>query len=104
MAEGSTLELRDITCQPRIFSPDHQKSMAISFLVSQSIPVTISIYDTSERRKRLLIDRNVVESGRNTFWWDGRDQFNERLVSDIYLVVFQAGSYLETEAIVIKND
>ena len=104
VVEGSTLELRDITCQPRIFSPDHQKSMAISFLVSQSIPVTISIYDTSERRKRLLIDRNVVEAGRNTFWWDGRDQFNERLVSDIYLVVFQAGSYLETEAIVIKND
>ena len=78
--------------------------MAISFLVSQSIPVTISIYDTSERRKRLLIDRNVVEAGQNTFWWDGRDQFNERLVSDIYLVVFQAGSYLEIEAIVIKND
>ena len=78
--------------------------MAISFLVSQSVPVTISIYDTSEQRRRLLIDRNVVKAGRHTFWWDGLDQFDERLVSDIYLVVFLAGSCLETEAIVIKND
>ena len=104
VVEGSKLQLRDVTCQPRIFSPDRHKSMAISFLVSQSVPVTISIYDTSERRRRLLIDQNIVTAGRHTFWWDGFDQFDERLVSDIYLVVFLAGSCLETEAIVIKND
>ena len=102
--EENKLEFSNVICQPRIFSPGRQQSAAISFSVSRSVPITISIYDTSEREQRLLVNQHIVNSGRHIFWWDGRNQIGEQLASDIYLVAIQAGNRLETKVIVIKND
>ena len=102
--EATDLRVSHLVCQPRIFSPNRGQSTAISFSISQSVPVTISIYDTGNRLKRLVAERQLVTAGHHVFWWDGRSHSGQRLVSDIYIVLVQAGEILETKIVVVKND
>ena len=102
--EATDLRVSHLACQPRIFSPNRGQSTAISFSISQSVPVTISIYDTGNRLKRLVADRQFVTAGHHVFWWDGHNHSDQRLVSDIYIVLIQAGEILETKVVVVKND
>ena len=102
--EATNLQVSHLACQPRIFSPNRGQSTAISFSISQSVPVTISIYDTGNRLKRLVADRQFVTAGHHVFWWDGHNHSDQRLVSDIYIVLIQAGEILETKVVVVKND
>lgn len=102
--EATDLRVSHLACQPRIFSPNRGQSTAISFSISQSVPVTISIYDTGNRLKRLVANRQFVTAGHHVFWWDGHNHSGQRLVSDIYIVLIQAGEILETKVVVVKND
>ncbi|MBU1676458.1 T9SS type A sorting domain-containing protein [bacterium] len=72
--------------RPNPFNP----ATEILFTVPASGPVCLSIYDTSGRRVRTLLDGATV-SGAGRVSWDGRAGTGERVGSGVYFCRLEAG-------------
>jgi hypothetical protein len=66
---------------PNPFNP----STRISFTLSGEAKVTVSVYDISGRKVRTVVSRKVFEKGYNYVIWDGKDDYDKRSGSGIYL-------------------
>jgi hypothetical protein len=61
-------------------------------------PISIRVCDVGGRLVRLLIDGNVAPGHRSVVW-DGRDAAGRHVPSGVYLCVFEAPGYRETQKI-----
>lgn len=103
--EGSgAAAIRDLTCQPRLFSPNRGESTAISFRLSRSAEVTIKIFNEAGRLRRELKKSEHLYAGTNMLWWDGRDDNGNIVVSNFYIVTVEGEGILETKTVIVKNN
>ncbi|MFH1311855.1 MAG: lamin tail domain-containing protein [Candidatus Eisenbacteria bacterium] len=81
-----------LTLSPSAFSPDgdgQDDLLAIAARLCEPCLVRLSIFDLSGRLVKRLIDGEVVETSRTTFW-DGRDDNESRQAMGAYLVLLEA--------------
>jgi hypothetical protein len=81
-----------LTLSPAAFSPDgdgRDDLLAIAVRLGEPCVVRLSIFDLSGRPVTRLIDGEVVEMSRTTFW-DGRDENDSRQAMGAYLVLLEA--------------
>ena len=79
----------------------------IPFKLSKASDVTIRIYDSTGRLVRTLdlghtAPGNYVSRGRAAYW-DGRNQYGDKVSSGIYFYEMQAGSYRAIRKMVITK-
>ena len=101
--EGDVI-ISDLTCQPRLFSPNYDESTAISFRLNQPSNVTVRIYNEAGRLRRMLRESEQLATGRHVFWWDGRDDDKRRVVSNFYIVTVEAEGALERKIVIVQNN
>jgi len=83
--------IEDPVVQPRQFSirgnfPNpFNASTTIEFTLSETSPVTVTVYNVLGQRIRIL-DRSVFTAGRHTVRWDGTDDYGMSVSSGVYLV------------------
>ena len=96
--------ISELTCQPRLFSPNHDESTAISFRLNRPSNVTVRIYNEAGRLRRTLRESEQLATGRHVFWWDGRDDDMRRVVSNFYIVTVEAEGVLERKVVIVQNN
>ncbi|MBI1928177.1 hypothetical protein HYR99_28520 [Candidatus Poribacteria bacterium] len=102
-ANGNTT-ISDLTCQPRVFSPNRGESTAISFRLNRPDKVTIKIYNEAGRLRRILKSVEPLSAGRQVFWWDGRDDENRRVVSNFYIVTVEGEGTMSRKIVIVQNN
>ena len=95
--------ISDLTCQPRVFSPS-RGSTWISFRLNRPDDITIKIYNEAGRLQRLLRKSEPLSIGGHVFEWDGRDDEDQRVVSNFYIVTVEGEGALGTKVVVVQND
>jgi hypothetical protein len=106
--ENSTEEyaenpITSLNSQPRLFSPNRGEETAISFQLNKPGNVTIKIYNIAGRLRRSFEGKGLI-SGNHVFWWDGRDNKNNLVVSNIYIITVETGNTIKTKTVVVKNN
>lgn len=101
---GGDINISDLTCQPRLFSPNYDESTAISFRLNRPSNVTVRIYNEAGRLRRILRDSEQLSTGQHVFWWDGRDDDKRRVVSNFYIVTVEAKGALEQKIVIVQNN
>ncbi len=96
--------ISDLTCQPRLFSPNNDESTSISFRLNQPTNVTVRIYNAAGRLRRNLRESEPLSTGRHVFWWDGRDDDMRRVASNFYIVTVEAEGALERKTVIVQNN
>jgi hypothetical protein len=86
---------------PNPFNPETW----IPFALGRDSDVTINIYDVSGRLIRRL-ELGVMKAGYYTSkdeaaYWDGRDEYGDRVSSGLYLYTIKAGDFTETRRMVL---
>ena len=99
---GSVL-ISNLTCQPRLFSPNRGESTDISFQLSRTTDVIIKIYNEAGRLRRVLTSPEVMSAGTNVLRWDGRDDDGILVVSNFYIITVEGEGVLRTKTVVVKN-
>ena len=105
-ALGDDAKITQITCQPRIFSPKGGGfgiHTAISFNLTKSARVTIKIYNRAGKLKRLLEENKEMPEGVNVVFWDGRDDEDSIVKSDLYIVIVTVGDATVIKTVAISN-
>jgi flagellar hook assembly protein FlgD len=64
------------------------------------MPVRVLVYDALGRRVATLADE-VVDAGRHTVMWDGRDATGQPVASGLYLYRMEAGSFSQTNRMML---
>ena len=103
---GEDAKITQLTCQPRIFSPKgggFDTRTAISFNLTKSARVTIKIYNRAGKLKRLLKENKEMPKGVNVVFWDGRDDDNNIVKSDLYIVTITAGDTTVIKTVAVSN-
>ena len=95
--------ISDLTCQPRVFSP-RRESTWISFRLNRADDITIKIYNEAGRLQRLLRESESLSGGGHVFEWDGRDDENQQVVSNFYIVTVEGEGALGTKVVVVQNN
>ena len=95
--------ISDLTCQPRVFSPS-RGSTWISFRLNRPDDITIKIYNEAGRLQRLLRESESLSIGGHVFEWDGRNDENQRVVSNYYIITVEGEGALGTKVVVVQNN
>ena len=95
--------ITSLNSQPRLFSPNRGEETAISFQLNKPGNVTIKIYNIAGRLRRSFEGKGLI-SGNHVFWWDGRDNKNNLVVSNIYIITVETGNTIKTKTVVVKNN
>ena len=101
--DSEAVTISNLTCQPRLFSPNRGESTAVSFRLSGSADVTIKIYNEAGRLRRVLRNSEHLFAGNNLVWWDGRDDDGDLVVSNFYIVTVEGEGALGTKTVIVKN-
>jgi formylglycine-generating enzyme required for sulfatase activity len=81
---------------PNPFNP----TTTIRFTLPSRTPVNLSIFDTTGRLVRTLVD-GVEESGTHSRIWDGRDNSARPVRSGIYFYRLQTGSHVQSRKMLL---
>lgn len=84
---------RVLRLSPQAFSPNgdgKDDMVAVSVALPGPGLVRLSVFDINGRLVKRLIDGDVVDSGRVTFW-DGTCDDGSRAATGVYLLLFEAG-------------
>jgi len=65
--------------------------------------VTIKIYNAAGRLVRVLKENENMPYGNNVVSWNGKDDWGNFCVSDLYIVTIQAGDKTVTKTVVVLN-
>jgi flagellar hook assembly protein FlgD len=71
--------------------------------LGNSAGVTIKIYNRAGKLKRLLKEDEDMQQGVNTIFWDGRDDDNDVVKTDLYIVTVTAGDTREIKTVAVSN-
>ena len=74
---------------PNPFNP----STNIQFDLPKTVPVTLEIYNILGVRIRTLVRREVMNAGRYTAAWDGRDEGGRSVSTGVYVYRISAGDF-----------
>jgi hypothetical protein len=86
------VEGRVLTLSPRTFSPDgdgEDDMVAVSVALPGAGLVRLSVFDLNGRMIRRLIDGEIVDTGRVTFW-DGTRDDDTACPMGVYLLLFES--------------
>ncbi len=103
---GGFRRLGNLTCQPRIFSPrgsTFATKTSIIFDLQESEKVTVRIFNPAGRLKRTLVEGQIMNPGKNTVSWDGRDDRNNIVVSGLYIVTVEAAKTSKATTVGVLN-
>ena len=81
---------------PNPFNP----TTHIRFAVTEPGPVTLSIYNVTGQRVRVLVEGDVAP-GYHQVPWDGRDASGANAASGVYFVHMLTGSFTDAHAIAL---
>ena len=81
---------------PNPFNP----STSIRFSLDTDADVVLTVYDTSGRRVRTLVNR-PMRAGVHTEAWNGTNARGERVASGIYFLRLRAGKQVRTTTMVL---
>jgi hypothetical protein len=81
---------------PNPFNP----STAIDFVVAETGPVQLRIFNVSGQLVRTLVDANV-EAGQFSVSWDGRDDLGVQVASGVYYYRIDATDFSQTRKMVL---
>ena len=95
--------ISDLTCQPRVFSPS-RGSTWISFRLNRPDDITIKIYNEAGRLQRLLKESESLSIGGHVFEWDGRDDEDQQVVSNYYIITVEGEGALGTKVVIVQNN
>jgi hypothetical protein len=76
-------------------------STDISFSVAGRIEADMTVYDPSGRSVRTL-HNGVLETGKVTLTWDGRDNIGRRLPEGVYFVKLKTESFNAAKKVILK--
>jgi len=80
-------------CVPNPFNP----STMIDFDLPMPAGVDLRIFDVSGRLVRVLLQGEILETGRRSVVWSGTDGAGRLVHSGTYIYRLQAGNYVETK-------
>jgi hypothetical protein len=72
----------------------------ITFGLKVQSDVDVAVYDVSGRRI-VTLDRSRKDAGTYTITWNGKDSFNRKVSSGVYVLRMQAGDYESTRKLLI---
>jgi hypothetical protein len=78
---------------PNPFNPQ----TTIAYDLPKQEAVSLRVFDLSGRLVRMLVDSEIVASGRQEAVWNGRDDTGRRVASGTYFYRLEAGEYSETK-------
>ncbi len=76
-------------------------STAIAFELPGRSTVDLRIYDVRGRLVRTLLEADVIDAGRHTTTWDGRDRAGERVASGVYFYRIEVDGAVATQRMVL---
>jgi len=82
---------------PNPFNPSTQ----ISFEAPRESVASLRVYDVSGRVVAILLDDENVHEGRNTVFWNGRDDIGRSVPTGVYFYRLIAGRFDETKRMVL---
>ena len=74
--------------------------VAITFSHSNSIIVSLLIFDGSGRVVRTIVDNRILPPGTKTVYWNGRDDDGRSVPSGVYFLRLRAGDQVATKKLV----
>ncbi len=89
-AVGSNQLIRDVSVNPRVFSPNGDginDETAFEFTVvrvGDSSPAEVIVYDLSGRQVRRLVEQRLVSTGARALHWDGRSDAGDMVMPGVY--------------------
>lgn len=98
-------DIADLTCQPRIFSPNgsgHSTETTISFRLSKPTIISIFVYNRAGELVETLVEDETMSAGTNAIHWDGSGE-DEILPSNMYVVTVKAGDQVAYKTVGIVN-
>jgi len=98
-------KITDLTCQPRIFSPNgsgFNTETTISFRLSEPVSVGIVIYNRAGELISNIVENESMSAGVNAIQWNGKGE-NGDLPSDMYIVAIQVGEQFIYKTVGIIN-
>ena len=102
----SSAVIADLTCQPRIFSPNgsgFNTETTISFKLSAPVTVECIIYNLAGELVCRLIEGEPMSGGVNTIRWNGNDADGRQVFSSMYVVCIQAGDQQAFQTVGVVN-
>lgn len=103
---GEYEKLKNLTCQPRIFSPQGKSFSSrtnIVFDLKEQADVTVRIFNPAGRLKRVVSDGEMMNVGSNTISWNGKDEKGRIVASGLYIVAVEAGGKIVTTTVGVLN-
>jgi len=73
--------LSDVTTSKQSFNPSQKQETAVSFHLAKPAKITLNVYDPDLGLIKTIVDQQIVERGKQTFVWDGKDP-DGRVVPD----------------------
>ncbi|MCI0511651.1 VWA domain-containing protein, partial [candidate division KSB1 bacterium] len=90
----------DFWLEKNAFNPDQDRPLEITYLLVQDQPIKFSIYNVAGELVRTLLNAEQ-RAGIHTLHWDGRDE-NQRFVgSDVYIIMLDAGAYQPWRKVIV---
>ena len=107
-ASASGLPLSNFRAQPRVFSPKGNRfntsETAISFVLGQSFPVTVEVYNMAGRLERVICNNLTMGPGNMVEFWDGKNNNGKICTSGLYIVIIDAGGNNDRITVSVLND
>ena len=82
---------------PNPFNP----STTINFSLPEVLPVDLRIYDLLGREIAVLFGGDVMNPGRYSVRWDGRNGFGQSVATGVYFYRIVAGGYVQSKKMVL---
>jgi len=100
-------KIADITFSPRIFTPKGGGALPaktmINFNLGSPLSITIDIFNSTGRLVTRLVETRSLNSGNQSFEWDGRDGNGNLCTSGLYIVKIHGEGITEIKTIGILN-
>lgn len=107
-APTSGVALASFRAQPRVFSPKGNRfntsETAISFVLGQSFPVSVEVYNLAGRLERVVCSNKTMGPGNMVEMWDGKNNDGKVCSSGLYIVIIDAGGNEDRLTISVLND
>ena len=66
------------------------------------VRVRLAIYNSAGQRVRVLLDGQIVRSGKHEVAWDGRDELGRKAASGIYLYRLEGATMITKQMALLK--
>jgi hypothetical protein len=97
----AVLSLKDVSLFRNIINPEKGERTRMIFTRYSGYKITIKIYNKRGALIKDLYEAENVLPGRQEVSWDGKNDKGEKVVSGIYFILIDGGSYKATEKVAV---